>query len=196
MGLAWGGSHEGGKETAMGRLMVVAAVAAAGLVAAGCSSGEPEPPTPLSEAEQAVLPVADAGALRAMLAEHKSRVVVLAAWSVRQEGCVELYGELGSLSAAKGKRGPVVIAVNLDSPDDVREQALALVREKGAGVENRCFEGSPMDMTTVVQSSWGGRLPAVWVVYERRGTQADLFCGTGALEKARGRLRKLRVLAH
>jgi hypothetical protein len=179
----------------MRRLMALAALAAAGLVV-GCSSGEPETAKPLSGTEQAVLPVADAAALRALVAEQKGKVVVLAAWSVRQEGCVELYGELGSLCAAKSHRGPVVIAVNLDGPDDVREQVLTLVREKGAGMENRHFEGSPMDMTTVVQSSWGGQLPAVWVVYERRGTQADLFSGKGALEKAKAKLRSLQVLRH
>ena len=177
----------------MRRLMlcVVAAVAVA-----GCSSDAPEPITSLAQGEQAVLPVADAAALRAMVAEHKGKVVVLAAWSVHQEGCVEMYRELGSLCAGEGKRGPVVIAVNLDGVDAVRERVLPLVRAQQTGVVNRVFDGSPMDMTTVVESSWGGLLPAVWVVTDREGRQGGAFCGKGALEKAKAKLKSLGALPH
>ena len=178
----------------MRRLMVLA-VAAAGLVA-GCSSKEPETVGSLSDTERAVLPVADAAALRAMVAEHKAKVVVLAAWSVRQEGCVELYRGLGSLCAGKDKGGPVVIAVNLDGVDDVREKVVPLVRAQQPGVVNRVFDGSPMDMTTVVPSSWGGLLPAVWVVPGGEGSRPSLFCGKGALGKAKAELGKLQALPH
>ena len=178
------------------RRQMLLTVAVAAALAMGCSSEEPETVGSLSDTEQAVLRVADAAALRAMVAEHKGKVVVLTAWSVRQEGCVELYRELGSLCAGNEKTRPVVIAVNLDGVDDVREKVLPLVRAQQPGVVNRVFEGSPMDMTTVVPSGWGGLLPAVWVVRDREGDRASLFCGKGALGKAKAKLKSLQARPH
>jgi hypothetical protein len=152
--------------------------AMAATLAVGCSSDDAQRPS-LSEAELAELPAVDAPGLKALLAQQHGKTAVLAIWSVRDPACVEMYKGLSPLARATR----VVVAVNIDQPDDVRAKALPILRQHGQGLLNRHLDGDPMLLDTG-DDTWAGLLPAVWV-YGRDGKLRSKACGKGALKRAK-----------
>ncbi len=158
------------------------------MFAAGCGSDEPVTFDSLSDAERAQLRAVDYAALKALLAEHKGKPVVLAAWSARREDCVEFYRGLSEL-AARGDPKPVLIALSLDGPADLRRRILPLVREHGKGLVNCVFDDDQMMLLGLVDPAWAGRTPALWL-FDAQGKLATSFYGQGALDEASTMLRR------
>jgi len=166
-------------------------VAFAGLVAwgllVGCS-GEPPQPDRLTGDELARIPVLEPGKIGALLESHKGKVVVLVVWSVRREACVAMYPQLGTLSG--GGAEPVVIAVNIDRVDDVRNKVLPLLDEHQPKFLNRICRAGPDALAAFVDPRWMGQVPAL-AVYDRAGRRVAAFMGEDALAQLKGRLPKL-----
>jgi len=153
------------------------------MVLLGCSSGDPDSLDGLTEAERTALPVVDHAGVKALLAKHQGKVVVLAGWSVRRGEFATLYKTLGELVKPEAKLGPAVIAMNMDGTRAIRDEVLPLVRKSTPGLENCVFEGDQMDLLAVVDAEWGGLLPAVWV-YDAKGTLKHSFYGDALAAQA------------
>ena len=145
------------------------AVALAAIVLLGCSSEDPDALERLTDSERAALPVVDHAGLKALLARHQGKAVALAGWSVHRGDFEELYESLGALAKPDATRGPVVVAMNMDGTQAIRNDVLPLIRKSQLGIENCVFEGDQMDLLAVVDPEWGGLLPALWI-YDATGT--------------------------
>ncbi len=165
-------------------------LAIACVVLAGCSSGDPESLDNLSDAERGELPVLDHQGVKEQIAQHKGRIVALAAWSANREGHEAFYKGLGGLAAGDAEAGPVVIAMNLDGAVAVRDKVLPLIREVQPAFANCVFDGDQMMLTAVVDPEWAGLLPAVWL-YDGEGKVAASFYGANALDRARAKLAEM-----
>ena len=163
-------------------------VGLAAVVAAGCSSGDAPELDPLSKREQSALPAVDAAGLKTLLDGHKGKLVVLAVWSAGTKECEGLFAGLAKLAGSAP--GTVVVTLNIDRVDDVRDKVLPVVEEQGGQCENRVFGGDPMDVEPLLSPDWGWRVPAL-AVYDRKGKKAGEFYGRGALGQAEAALRKL-----
>ena len=113
---------------------------------AGCGSDEPKTLASLSDARRAELSIVDHAGLKARLAELEGKMVVLAARAVRQEGGIELHSKLASLSERPvgEKAGPAVVALNLDTVDDVRDEVLPMLRKERPAFSRCVFDGDQM----------------------------------------------------
>jgi len=160
-------------------------------LAAGCSCEEAETLGSLSEAERGALQVVDAAALKALLASHQGKIVVLAAWSVRQEGGVALHAALASLAERSGEDGLAVVALNLDTLADVRRKVLPVLRKQRPAFTSCVLDGEQMMILGLTDPDWGGLLPAVWL-FDTKGKLAASFYGAEALGKATAGLERLR----
>ena len=168
------------------------AVALAASVLLGCSSEDPDALERLTDSERAALPVVDHTGLKALLATHQGKVVVLAGWSVHHGDFGTLYESLIPLAKPDAKLGPVVVAMNLDGTQAIRNEVLPLIRKSKAGIENCVFEGDQMDLLAVVDPEWGGLLPALWV-YDATGTLKHCLYGDGLAGQAQALLDALTV---
>ena len=166
--------------------LAVGLVLLVGLV--GCSR-EPPPAETLTDEELAKCPAVDPAQLKALLAEQKGKVVVLAVWSVRREACVAMCPRLGELAKAGGA-GPVVVAVNIDRVADVREKVLPMIGEPQPPLLHRVVHGGPDALATFIGEEWMGAVPAI-ALYDRQGKRVAAFFGDDALPKAQERLAKL-----
>ncbi len=104
---------------------VATAVAALGLLLAGCSgSSSPQ------------LDVTDETALAKVLQRHRGKVVLVDFWATWCLPCLELFPHTVQLHERFADRGLTVISVSLDDPDDDRAAALEFLTSQGATFEN------------------------------------------------------------
>ena len=151
------------------------------LAVGGCSCSRDTGPAPLSEQQLARIPPVTPEGLQSLLAEQQGKVVVLAVWSVTRQASLAVYPKLGDLAGAGGE--PVVIAVNIDHVDDVRDQVLPLLDKHQPTFVNRVCRVGPEGLASFMDMRWSGQVPAL-SLFDRGGKKVATFHGPGAFAKA------------
>ena len=165
-----------------------ACVAVALLALLGCS-GEPPTIEPLSDEELRELPSIDLDGLKKLVADAKGRPVLTAFWTSDGKDSKAVYSQLNALCKAKGDVAPLVIAVNIDRPDDVRKTTLPFVREQKPRFANHSFKGDAMMLTQWLGTDWSGWLPAI-CIHDTQGSVAGKFFGGDAVRQAQAQLKQ------
>ena len=165
-----------------------ACVAVTLLALLGCS-GEPPTIEPLSDKDLQEVPPIDFDGLKKLVADSKGRPVVVAFWSSGGKDSKAVYSELNTLCQGKEGRAPVVVAVNIDRPDDVRKTTLPFVREQKPKFANHSFKGDAMMLTQWLGTDWSGWLPAI-CIHDAQGRMAGKFFGSNALRQAQAQLKQ------
>jgi len=159
------------------------------LAMVGCSS---EGPTiePLSDSDLSELASIDFDGLKQRVSDNKGKLVVTAFWSSDGKDSKAVYAELGALCAAKGQDAPLLLAVNIDRPDDVRKNTLPFLREQKTTFENRVYKGDVMMLMNWFGQDWSGWLPAI-CIHNADGQVVGKFFGKNAAKQASATLKQL-----
>ena len=150
------------------------------LLVVGCGSGtdNAEPEKLLTDAETDAMPTIEHGAVVERLKKPKKKVPRLVLlWRAHTEAATPCLAKAEAVAKAHKEAGLEVLALNLDTPDAVRERALPLLRKLAPeAMEARAFQGDMMLLGNELDPMWGGQTPAVFL-YDRTGTQ--VFKGHG-----------------
>jgi len=115
------------------------------------------------------VPYAEPAMVKHQMTLDKGHVILLNFWATWCPGCVAEYPNLVLMDKKYRGRGLDVIAVSLDSPDDIRGKVLPFVKHQKA--QFRQYVLKVDDIDTAVDDfdpAWQGDLPRTYI-YSRSG---------------------------
>ena len=157
------------------------------VVTAGCSSREePKAPVPLSASEAPAMPIITLEEVKATLAKPEGKALLMVLWRAEADGTEDALAAADAMAARHAKDGLKTLALNIDMPDAVREQALPLLETLGLkSLEARAYQDDVMGLGMLLDASWGGQVPAAFV-YDAKGAQRYKARGKDAVGGAAG----------
>jgi thiol-disulfide isomerase/thioredoxin len=168
------------------RTQAVAISVFAGLIAlaASCSRVPPEPAPPAG-----IVNINEEG-WQALLARHRSRVVLVNFWATWCEPCREEFPALVRLHRTYRGKGLSLVAISMDEPESVGEVE-EFLKSEGAlfGSYRHNFRdfGAFIDR---VNPKWGGGIPASFL-YDRNGKLVESWQGATSYEELEAAARPL-----
>jgi thiol-disulfide isomerase/thioredoxin len=152
------------------------------LLAGGCS-GRPPPAAAETRPAAVKLHSVDPAGLRAVLARHRGRVVLVDFWATWCQPCAEWFPHTVDLQRRLACRGLTVISLSLDDPDHGAAVQDFLSRQGAVGENLTNRDGASAESF----EAYGirGGLPQLQL-YDRRGTLRKTFAADAVPIELRG----------
>ncbi|MBN2310320.1 MAG: TlpA family protein disulfide reductase [Candidatus Hydrogenedentes bacterium] len=153
-------------------------VLAAAAITLGCREAPVEPPQAAPEAKRhARVQVADAEALRGVMAAAAGRATLVNIWATWCGPCVEEMPDLIRVYRAYESRGLAFVSLSADLAAGTSEQVAPFAEEHAIPFAIHVLDGIPPDevaaLLGVAETDWDGALPATF-----------LFDAAGALRQS------------
>ena len=157
-----------------------------------CSSEQSrlEPERLLTPDQTAAMPTIALSEVTAKLRDTGGKAQLLLLWRADTEESTPCLAEANALAERHAQAGLEVWALNIDSPDVVRDKALARLAELGpTKLKARAYQDDVMGLGATLDYTWGGQTPAAFL-YDRSGKQIYKGRGKDSLGEAAARMPK------